>query len=133
MSWSYDPTQLKDSLKDQIRLLIGDTNEADPLLQDEEIQFHIDQYPNDVQRAALASVNVIITRICNTPDYTLGPYSESNESRLKAFLSIRDELASDVIGYSSPLACTPTTSPIFNYDMMSVHCCLKEGSNECTS
>ena len=130
MSWSYDPAKLKDSPKDQVRLLIGDTLESDPLLEDEEIQFYIDQWPNDVNRAALASVNVIITRICSTPDYTLGPYSESNGSRLKAFQSVRDELDTKVTGYNSPLAKAPTTEPIFGYDMMSVHCCIRGDEDE---
>lgn len=126
MSWTYDPTKLKDSPKDQIRLLIGDTLDSDPFLQDEEILFYIDQYPNDISRAALASVNVIITRICSTPDYTLGPYSESNGNRLKAFQSVRDELDAKVTGYNSPLANEPTTGSIFSYDMMSVQCCNRE-------
>ena len=130
MSWTYDPTNLQDSLKDQIRLLIGDTMDGDPLLQDEEIQFYIGQYPNDINRAALASVNVIITRICSTPDYTLGPYSESNGSRLKAFQSVRDELDAKVTGYNSPLASAPTTEPIFSYDMMSAQCCTRRDDNE---
>lgn len=130
MSWSYDPTKLKDSPIDQIRLLIGDTDEGDPLLQDEEIQFYINQFPNDINRAALASVNVIITRICSTPDYTLGPYSESNSSRLKAFQSIKAELDAKITGYNAPAMETPTTQPIFGYDMMSVHCCIGGDEHE---
>lgn len=130
MSWSYDPTKLQDSPKDQIRLLIGDTVEGDQLLQDEEIQFYIEQYPGDITRSALASVNVIITRICNTPDYTLGPYSESNTSRLKSFQAIKEELNSQVTGYSAPLFKEPTTAPIFGYDIMSRHCCIPEGNDE---
>jgi hypothetical protein len=126
MAWTYDPAKLNDSPKDQIRLLIGDTNENEQLLQDEEIQFYIDQCPNDVNRAALVCVNVIITRICSTPDYTLGPYSESNGNRLKAFQFIRDELDAKITGYNAPLSNSPTTEPIFGYDMMSVHCCIKE-------
>ena len=41
MSWSYsgDP---KTSPKDTIRFYVGDKNEKDPLLQDEEIQFMLD-------------------------------------------------------------------------------------------
>lgn len=130
MAWSYDPTNLQDSPKDQIRLLIGDTIDSDPLLQDEEIQFYIEQYPNDISRAALAGVNVIITRICSTPDYTLGPYSESNGNRLKAFQSIRNELNNKVLGYNSPLTSTPTTESIFGYDMMSAECCSGRDINE---
>ena len=35
MAWSYDPTLAGDA--DRVRLLLGDTNSADPLLSDEEI------------------------------------------------------------------------------------------------
>lgn len=130
MSWTYDPAKLQDSSLYQIRLLIGDTIEGDPLLQDEEIQFYINQCPDDINRAALDSVNVIITRICNTPDYTLGPYSESNASRLKAFQSIKAELESKVVGYNAPLFMSPTSPPIFGYDIMSTDCCTTEDTDE---
>ena len=53
MSWSYDATQLAISVKDQVRLLIGDTNELEPLIEDEELMFYVDQHPGDTARAAL--------------------------------------------------------------------------------
>lgn len=130
MSWSYDPTQLEDTPKDQVRLLIGDSTEDDPLLQDEEIQYYLDQYPDDINRVALECINVIITRICNTPDYTLGPYSESNANRLKAFQTLQQDLNSKVLSYNSPFAKAPTTAPIFAYDMMSVPCCARGDMDE---
>lgn len=130
MSWSYDPSKLKDSPKDQVRLLIGDTEEDDPLLQDEEIQFYLDQHPNDIKRCSLECVNVIITRICNTPDYTLGPYSESNANRLKAFQTLQQDLSAQVVGYNAPLADSPSTAPIFAYDMMSAICCARGDEDE---
>lgn len=131
MSWSYNPEGLKDSIKDQVRLRIGDTIQEEPLLEDEEIQFYIDSCNHDLTRAAYQCVSVIITRICSTPDYTLGPYSESNSNRLKAFHSVKAELSSSLIGYNAPIAKSPTTGPIFAYDMMSVQCCTpKEESDE---
>ena len=130
MSWSYDPSSLKDSPKDQVRLLIGDTEEDDPLLQDEEISFYLDQHPNDIKRTSLECVNVIITRICNTPDYTLGPYSESNANRLKAFQTLQQELSSQLAGYNAPLSKSPSTEAIFSYDMMSKVCCARRNTDE---
>lgn len=131
MSWSYNPEQLKDSPKDQVRLRVGDTIEADPLLEDEEIQFCIDSCSGDLIQASYKCVSTIITRICNTPDYTLGPYSESNGNRLKAFQGIKDELASTLVGYNAPISETPTTEAIFAYDMMSAICCVsREDNNE---
>jgi hypothetical protein len=130
MAWSYEPTQLQNSPKDQIRLLIGDTLDSDPLLQDEEIEYYITQCASDVNRAALSCLNVIITRICSTPDYSLGPYSESNGNRLKAFQSVKAELEAKVTGYNAPLAKAPTTGAIFSYDMMSVACCVRGDTDE---
>lgn len=129
MSWSYDPTQLNIP-KNIIRIITGDVLADAPLLQDEEIQYFLDQYPKDIDRAALACVNAIITRICSTPDYTLGPYSESNGNRLKAFQAIQADLSARVVGYNSPVAEGPTTGAIFGYDMMSVHCCVGGNGNE---
>lgn len=123
MSWSYDPKTLADNPKDQIRLKVGDTIELEPLLEDEEILFYLAECNNDITRTAYKCVSIIIARICSAPDYTLGPYSESNANRLKAFCSIKNELADALTGYNAPLAKTPTTEPIFAYDMMSNTCC----------
>lgn len=41
MTWTYSLADLATSTKDQVRLLIGDTNSATPQLQDEEINFFI--------------------------------------------------------------------------------------------
>ena len=130
MSWSYDSSALATSIKDQIRLLIGDTNETEPFIEDEEINFYIGQHPNDATRAALDCVNVIITRITSTPDYTLGPYSESKASRLSAFRSIKASLEKQTIGYQPPLMQQPTTSPIFKYGIASETCCIGGDDHE---
>lgn len=51
MSWTYtaDPTS---STKDAVRFLIGDTDEANPLLQDEEIYFNLNEVNGEPYRAA---------------------------------------------------------------------------------
>ena len=123
MSWSYDITQLSMSPKDQVRLLICDTNEDDPFMEDEEIAFYVDQHPDDLVRASLSCLNTIITRITNTPDYKLGPYSESNSTRLNAFKAIKANLEIKVAGYQPPLMMSPTTEPIFGYGIASETCC----------
>ena len=43
MSWSYSGNP-KDSPIDDVRFLVGDTNKNEPILQDEEIQYLIDEY-----------------------------------------------------------------------------------------
>ena len=130
MSWSYDATQLEISVKDQIRLLIGDTNENEHLIEDEEIMFYVDQHPDDITRAALDCVGTIITRITSTPDYKLGPYSESNASRLEAFKSVKAQLENQIVGYQPPLMQQPTTTPIFKYGVASESCCIGGDGHE---
>lgn len=131
MSWSYDPTTLNYNLKDQIRLKIGDTDIEEHFLEDEEILFYLQESQGDITRAAYLSVSTLITRLCSTPDYTLGPYSESNANRLKAFCSVKNELSTLLFGYNAPVSKSPTTESIFSYDMMSALCCEhKEDSNE---
>lgn len=130
MSWSYDATQLEISVKDQIRLLIGDTNENEPLMEDEEIMFYVDQHPDDITRAALNCVCTIITRITSMPDYKLGPYSESNASRLKAFRSVKAQLEKQITGYQPPLMQQPTTTPVFKYGVTSETCCIGGDGHE---
>lgn len=52
MAWSYNPAALATSEKDQVRLEIGDTNEAAQLLSDEEINHAISMEANNWGAAA---------------------------------------------------------------------------------
>lgn len=54
MTWSYSLTDLSSSAKDQTRLMIGDTNPANPLLQDEEINYFLSRRPSPYGAAAEA-------------------------------------------------------------------------------
>lgn len=56
MAWTYDPTDLSAD-KDRVRFKIGDTNSADPQLEDEEILYLLDltgSVDGAVKRAAEA-------------------------------------------------------------------------------
>lgn len=129
MSWTYDVETLADSLKDQIRLKIGDTNPDDPLLEDEEINFFIDNKYGSILLSTIACLNVCIMRISSLPDYKLGPYSESHEARLKYLTSLRDDMQQEACLNGLPAMQLPTTSNIFEYDLMSRVCC-KEFKHE---
>jgi hypothetical protein len=50
MTWTYsaDPTS---SAKDAVRFLIGDTDETNPLIQDEEIYFNLSEVNQNIYRA----------------------------------------------------------------------------------
>lgn len=123
MSWSYDVATLADNIKDQIRLRIGDTDESDPVLQDEEIMYYMGESEELTSNILLQCVNACITRISSLPDYKLGPYSESNQARIDAWKAIKEELEANAYSQHAPISEPPTTSPIFSYDFMSRHCC----------
>lgn len=54
MTWSYSGSP-KDSQKDQVRFLIGDTDEGEPLISDEEIEYCLDTETNIYAASALAA------------------------------------------------------------------------------
>jgi hypothetical protein len=125
MAWSYSITNLADSPKDQVRLRIGDTVQTDQSVLDEEIDYFLSLHQNNVPATCVDCIDVIINKFSTLPDFTLGPYSESQSSRLEQLHKIRSDLKVQVMGMHSPIAEAPMTAPIFNYDMMSVNCCIR--------
>lgn len=121
--WSYEINSLETSLKDQIRLRIGDTDESDPVMQDEEIMFYIGNNETITSSVLLQCLEVCITRISSLPEYQLGPYSESHKARLENWNHIKNDLKTLSFSQHAPMSSPPTTEPIFGYDIMSSHCC----------
>lgn len=76
MSWTYDPTDLDTSTVsgrlNVVRLLVGDTDTNDQLLQDEEITFSLDQTSDNVYLAASYSANAVASRFARKVDTKLG-------------------------------------------------------------
>lgn len=84
MSWSYsgDPGS---SPLDELRFLVGDTNENEPIMQDEELKYLIDQYgsnPNVLKYYVFMHVATIFARDIKR---SLGPQSEDPTKRLEYF------------------------------------------------
>lgn len=80
MTWSYDGAS--NSNKDYVRFLLGDIEEADQLLQDEDIEFELSQLgitePLPINRevcirAALTALSPIIAQMARKVTYTIGP------------------------------------------------------------
>jgi hypothetical protein len=118
MAWTYDPVNLAESKTHQVRFKLGDTVESDALLQDEEIDFLLQQTGNDVLRASIQGCLSIISVLSGLVDFRVGPYSESQGSRLKAYELLLAQLQAQVAGFQPPMANAPTTTPVFHYDMM---------------
>lgn len=80
MAWSYsgDPST---SPKDEVRFLIGDTSEDDPLLQDGEIAYLLDQCGGSALAAAVAACEGIVAKLSREADMSSGATSISASQR----------------------------------------------------
>lgn len=84
MSFSYsgDPS---DSILDECRFLLGDTNEANPIMQDEEIEYIIANAGNNVNMLRYRLFSQAATIFARDIKRSLGPQAEDPTSRLKYF------------------------------------------------
>lgn len=74
MSFSYDSTRLEDEIN-QIRLHLGDTDEDEPLLQDEEIRL-MQSSSSSFRRRVAACCRLICAKVARDVDYRLSLLSE---------------------------------------------------------
>ena len=84
MSWSYSGNPSTSEL-DAFRFLLKDTIEDDPILQDEEIKFILDNYPSKNARLAVGYRQCAATFARKPIKRSLGPQSEDNSKRLKFY------------------------------------------------
>lgn len=84
MSWSYsgDP---KSSDIDECRFLIGDTNEAEPIMQDEEIAYLISEANGNKDQLRYDLFRLAATIFARDIKRSLGPQSEDPTERLAFF------------------------------------------------
>ena len=84
MSWTYSGNPA-DSKLDEYRFLIGDTNEDEPIMQDEEIQYIIDTYGSNENQVKYQLFNRVATLFARDIKRTLGPQSEDPTERLNFY------------------------------------------------
>lgn len=90
MSWSYDITL--PTAKDRVRLLIGDTDIADPLISDEEIIALLQLCQSQERRCAGEIAQAIAARLSRQADIAIGGMRE-NLSRLAVnYMSLANRL-----------------------------------------
>lgn len=84
MSWNYSGNPA-DSQIDELRFIIGDTNSAEPIMQDEELEYLITEYGSN-RNALLYNVFMrAATLFARDIKRSLGPQSEDPTERLKFF------------------------------------------------
>lgn len=84
MSWSYTGNPTGNKI-DECRFLIGDTNEAFPIMQDEEIQYLLDEAGSNTDYLRHLLFNQAATIFARDIKRSLGPQSEDPTERLKFF------------------------------------------------
>lgn len=93
MTWTYITAGGILSAKDEVRLLIGDTDTTDQQLQDEEIAFLLTD-EGGTYRAAAAAAEAIAARYARKADYSLGrnALTESASQKQQHYLDLAKRL-----------------------------------------
>lgn len=96
MAWTYSGSP-SSSAKDEVRFLVGDTDVALPLVQDEEVQYALDNYAD----SGLAKVNYaaaslvaegIAAKFARKMDRSIGPLSVSAKQQRDHYVELADSL-----------------------------------------
>ncbi len=127
MAWTYNVAELATSQLFQVRFMIGDTIQTDPLLQDEEINLIIAEKGN-VRSAAVECCERISSAFARQTDYKLGPYSVNASDRSKRYEELAKKLRNKV-GLAVPIFEDPRRT-IFDIDMMNDAYCSHPSEEE---
>lgn len=90
MTWTYSGDPSSDE-KDAVRFLIGDTDSDDELIQDEEINYLLDE-EGAVKLAAARAAETIAAKFARKADRTIGDYSEKFSQKADNYFSLAKEL-----------------------------------------
>ena len=97
-SYSGNP---KDSLIDEVRFKIGDTDKDYYLLEDEEIEFVLESVNNSILESCIACVRAILPKLAKEVDYAIGPEKVNASDRYKHYSSILNSMISEKISKTS--------------------------------
>lgn len=95
MSWTYSGNPANNQI-DECRFLLGDTNESEPIMQDEEIQYIIDMYKGNKNQILYQLFSRAATIFARDIKRSLGPQSEDPTERLKYFKEKAEEYKSKI-------------------------------------
>lgn len=99
MTWTYSGNPSA-STRDEVRFLVGDTDTADQLAQDEEIAYAVAQEAN--ARAAAARVaRAIAAKFARKADKSVGDLRISYKQQYDNYIALADELTRDAAIYGA--------------------------------
>lgn len=107
MTWSYSGNPASSDL-DELRFLLGDTNESEHIMQDEELEYLISEYGANRNMLLHQSFIRAATLFARDIKRSLGPQSEDPTERLKFF----KEQAN---AYKAKLAIAGVSVPVYNH------------------
>lgn len=111
MAWTYSGNP-NDNPRDQVRFLIGDTDEKDQLLRDEEIQYLLQQYNNGIFQTAIRCCETISAKFSRRVSEAVGQVRIEFQQAAKAYRDMVNDLRRRMAIEES----TPTAGGIFVAD-----------------
>ena len=95
MAWSYGG-QPDTDVTDEVHFLVGDTDETDPLLQNEEIALLLALYPKPTDKpaylAAAAGAEAIAAKFARKMNASVGPLSQQAEQQYLHYVQLAQQL-----------------------------------------
>jgi hypothetical protein len=93
MNWTYTNNP-GGSTKDALRLAVGDTNQEDPRLSDEEVEHFLGLYPGKVNLAAADAAEAIAARYSSMAVSYVGDLNNSPHLKAEYYLKLARQLRS---------------------------------------
>ena len=108
MSWSYSGNPASGT-RDELRFLLGDTNESEPMMQDEELDYLIDARSTNANVLKYEAFSHAATLFAREYKRSLGPQHEDPTERLKYFTSRAEQYRAKAVksGISLPVYAHP--------------------------
>lgn len=99
MTWTYDTSVLTEATatgrRNVVRLLIGDTDTSDQQLQNEEIDYFLDNNDDDVFTATKQAVLSLIAKYSRQVDTWMGHTRVERSQRVRSYNKLYEQLCND--------------------------------------
>lgn len=92
MTWTYDGSAINTDME-RVRVLVGDTDTNDQLLQDEEIDFSLTKF-SDVNLAAGHAARMIAAKLSRRVDRSIGKLRVGGSKAAQMYMELAESLES---------------------------------------